>query len=93
MLEENYIDVKLTLKNEVHYYEVKTAGFAEDCIRQGLGQLLSYVHYENDKRKKKLIIFGKNKPNDQEVDFIDFVKSQFDKIDFEYLSLTEIENE
>lgn len=43
--------------------------------------------------KKKLIIFGKNKPNDQEVDFIDFVKSQFDKIDFEYLSLTEIENE
>jgi hypothetical protein len=93
VLEENYIDVKLTLKNEIHYYEVKTAGFAEDCIRQGLGQLLSYVHYENDKRKKKLIIFGKNKPNDQEVDFIDFVKSQFNKVDFEYLSLTEIENE
>lgn len=93
VLEENYVDVKLTLKNEIHYYEVKTAGFAEDCIRQGLGQLLSYVHFENDNRKKKLIVFGKNKPNAQETDFIDFVKSQFDKIDFDYLSLTEIENE
>jgi len=92
ILEENYVDVKVTLPNEIHYYEVKTAGFAEDCIRQGIGQLLSYAHFENDKRKKQLIIFGKNKPNISENTFIDFVKSKFNDIEFNYLSLSEIEN-
>ncbi len=91
ILEENYVDVKVTLPNEIHYYEVKTAGFAEDCIRQGIGQLLSYAHFENDKRKKQIIIFGKNKPTISENSFIDFVRSEIKNIEFNYLSLSEIE--
>ena len=92
ILEENYVDVKVTLDKEIQYYKVKTAGFAEDCIRQGLGQLLSYVHYENDKRDRRLIIFGKNRTTKSEIGFIDFVKAQLGKTTFEYLSLEDIEN-
>lgn len=92
ILEENYVDAKVELPKEIIYYEVKTAGFAEDCIRQGIGQLLSYVHFENDSRKKKIIIFGKNTPTESEKKFIEFVEAQFDKIEFEYMSLYEIEN-
>jgi len=91
ILEENYVDLKVLLPNETHYFEVKTAGFAEDCIKQGIGQLFSYVNYENDPRTKKIVIFGKNKPNKDEVSFIDFVKKHISQIKFEYLSLEEIE--
>lgn len=93
IFEENYVDVKVNQPTEIHYYEVKTAGFAEDCIKQGIGQLLSYTFYESDNRKKKLIIFGKNKPTKAEYKFIDFVKSQFQGIEFDYLSLKDIEQE
>lgn len=93
IFEENYVDVKVNQPNEIHYYEVKTAGFAEDCIKQGIGQLLSYTFFENDNRKKRLIIFGKNRPTAAENEFIAFVKRQFQAIEFDYLSLEDIENE
>ncbi len=40
--EKNFIDLLLVSDKEVHYYEVKTALASETCIKQGLGQLLSY---------------------------------------------------
>lgn len=42
ILEKNFIDLLLVTDKEVHYYEVKTAQAPETCIKQGLGQLLSY---------------------------------------------------
>lgn len=93
ILEENYVDVKVTQPDEIYYYEVKTAGFAEDCIKQGIGQLLSYSFFENDPREKNLIIFGKNKPTPDEINFINFVKGKLKGLGFNYLSLEEIENE
>lgn len=92
IMEENYIDIKVLQPNEIQYYEVKTAGFAEDCIIQSIGQLLSYINFENDHRKKKMIVFGKNDPTKSEIIFIDFVKRHFQEIDFKYISLNHLEN-
>lgn len=69
------------------------ASGTEDCIKQGIGQLLSYVHFENDRRKKKLIIFGKNAPTESEKKYINFIKKLFQKVDFEYMSLEDIESQ
>jgi len=93
IFEENYVDVKVIQPEEIYYYEVKTAGYAEDCIKQGIGQLLSYSFYENDSRKKNLIIFGKNNPTVAEYELIEFIKNECQGIRFDYLSLEEIENE
>ena len=93
ILEENYVDVKVSQPEKIYYYEVKTAGFAEDCIKQGIGQLLSYSFFENDPREKYLIIFGKNKATLAEIDFINYVKNRLKGLNFNYLSLDEIENE
>jgi len=92
ILEENYIDVKVTLPNEIQYYEVKTAGYAEDCIKQGLGQLFSYSFFENDKRNHRLIIFGQNKLTVSEVGFVKYIQDHLNNFSFEYLSLEEIED-
>jgi len=93
ILEENYIDVKVNQPDKIYYYEVKTTGFAEDCIIQGIGQLLSYSFFENDQRERNLIIFGKNRPTIAELEFINHVKKTLKGLKFNYLSLDEIERE
>jgi len=90
VLEENYVDVKVLQPNEIQYYEVKTAGYAEDCIIQAIGQLLSYINFEHDTRNKKMIVFGKNDPTLFEREFIEFIKGLFKDISFEYLSLNDL---
>lgn len=93
IFEENYVDIKVQQPDRICYYEVKTASFAEYCIRQGIGQLLAYSFSENDSLKKKeLVIFGKNKPTSDEIKFINFINNQLKEFDFSYLSLEEIES-
>lgn len=93
--EKNFIDILLVSESEVHYYEVKTSHSSEDCIKKGLGQLLSYSYYEEQvlskykDLKKKIVICGKLKPKPNDLKFIDYVNDSL-KVRFEYLSLDEI---
>jgi len=93
--EKNFIDLLLVSDDEVHYYEVKTAQTPEACIKQGLGQLLSYSYFEEQVHnkyktlKKKIVIFGKWKPKPYDLEFIDYVNNTLN-VSFEYLSLEEI---
>lgn len=82
-LEENNVDIKLFQQDSITFHEVKPYDLAEDCIRSGLGQLLSYVFFDSDKREKKIKIVGPNPPLKEEQDFIDFLKKTL-FIPFEY---------
>jgi hypothetical protein len=86
VLEENYVDIKVKLKNEIHFYEVKSSAFAADCIREGLGQIMSYMQKDDDDRTKILFIAGQYAPNQDEIDYLNFVKRKL-KIDFDYVSV------
>lgn len=86
VLEENYVDIKVKLKNEIHFYEVKSSAFAADCIREGLGQVMSYMQKDDDDRTKILFIAGQYPPNQDEIDYLSFVKREL-KIDFDYVSV------
>lgn len=83
-MEENFIDVKVEEETRITLYEVKL-GKPISCIKEGLGQVLSYIYrsYKDDKRKKKIVIVGPQAPDEQEKEFIDFIKTSL-KIDFEY---------
>jgi hypothetical protein len=74
VLEENYIDIQVKLEREIHIYEVKSSAFASDCIREGLGQILSYMQKDDDDRTKLLFIAGQYKPNQDEKDYLNFIK-------------------
>lgn len=86
VLEENYVDIKVKLKNEIHFYEVKSSAFASDCIREGLGQIISYMQKDDDDRTKLLFIAGQYPPNQDEIEYLNFVKKKL-KIDFDYVSV------
>jgi len=84
-MEEDFIDVIRENDKEIILYEVKPFAWAEDCIREGLGQLLSYAHQVKTKKKVKLIIVGPYEPNKEELEFIEYVQSLF-KLPFEYIN-------
>lgn len=83
ILEENHVDIKVLLDNELLFYEVKSASFASDCIREALGQVLRYVQRDSDLRKKSIIVAGQYEANPDEIEFIEFVKNHLN-IDFTY---------
>jgi len=86
ILEENYVDVKVIQPNYLGFYEVKSASYASECIKEALGQVLLYIHNDNDERRKKIYVVGQYSANEQDKLYIDFVKSQLN-IEFDYLNV------
>lgn len=82
-VEENYVDVKLITPSSITFYEVKSASYASDCIKDALGQLLSYAFSDSEKKKKKIVVVGQYPPNENELMFIEFIKEILD-IEFNY---------
>ena len=83
VLEENWVDVKLYLPNEIVFYEVKSDLNASSCVRNAIGQGLNYICSDRDSRPKKLVVVGPVQPNEQDRLFIEFVKRNL-LIEFDY---------
>jgi hypothetical protein len=82
-MEENFVDIKVVLPDKICFYEVKSSAYASDCIKEALGQILSYSYVDKDKKSKQLIVAGQYKPNDDEKNFIKYVKENL-KLNFDY---------
>ncbi len=81
--EENFVDIKLVLPHCLTFYEIKTASFASDCVKQALGQVLLYVHHDSDSRKKKIVVVGQYPPNQDDRGFIEYIQKLL-QIEFTY---------
>jgi len=83
-MEENFVDIILTTDETTELIEVKPYYTATHCIREGLGQLLSYYHKHYSKRKNvTLAIIGSKEPNADDKIFIKFIQSTLN-IKFRY---------
>ena len=85
-MEENFVDIKVVQSDRIYFYEVKSSAYASDCIREALGQILFYAHQEEDERPKQLIIAGQYQPNEDEIEFMEYVKKNLN-LDFGYESI------
>ncbi|MDO5969283.1 hypothetical protein Q4Q35_05635 [Flavivirga aquimarina] len=76
-------------------WKKRTSYSSEDCIKKGLGQLLSYVYHEEQTfdnykgLKKKIVICGKPKAKPNDLKFINYINNSL-KVKFEYLSIEDI---
>jgi len=86
ILEENYVDIKVKFPNKINFYEVKSASYASDCIKEALGQIISYSQKDNDKREKQLFVVGQYAPNEDEIEYLNFVKNNL-KLKFDYINI------
>lgn len=92
LMEEDNVDLKLLLGEEIIFYEIKPYAFAEDCIRAGIGQLLTYSHFDRSDKIKRLRIVGPYPPDSEELELIAFIKLQL-AIDFNYEVFNPEEND
>lgn len=84
ILEKDYVDITVFQSDKIILYEIKSSSYAEDCIREALGQILSYSYkYKDDKREKELVVAGQYKPSEGARQFIDFLKNNL-KLKFQY---------
>ncbi len=83
-MEENFVDIVFTTDETTELIEVKPYYTATHCIREGLGQLLSYYHKHYSKRKNvTLTIIGSKEPNTDDKEFIKFIQATLN-IKFRY---------
>jgi hypothetical protein len=83
-MEENFVDIVFTTDETTELIEVKPYYTATHCIREGLGQLLSYYQKHYSKRKNvTLTIIGSKEPNADDKKFIKFIQTTLN-IKFRY---------
>lgn len=73
------VDVKGKFKatDEWHYFEIKTSS-AKQSIREALGQILEYSHYDHlSTRASKLYIVGPEKPDEKDAAYIKKLRGMY----------------
>lgn len=85
-LEENFVDIKLTQKDYLALYEVKSSSYAGLCVRDALGQLLFYSSYDRDKRPRKHYVVGQYPMTENDKEYIDFLKRNLN-LEFDYINI------
>lgn len=86
LMEENFIDVRLIQPDCISFYEVKSASYASQCVKEALGQILLYSLNDKDERPKKHIIVGQYPANDNDRKYIEFLKQNL-KLEFDYMNI------
>lgn len=67
---------KFLKTDEWHYFEVKTSS-AKKSIREAIGQLLEYSHYPNYDRATKMYIVGPEKPDEQDIQYLQKLRANY----------------
>ncbi|MFN7141477.1 MAG: hypothetical protein ACK4UN_19280, partial [Limisphaerales bacterium] len=84
-LERNFVDLVVQDKDQLILYEVKPYSSVVLCVREALGQVITYAWKEqlDGTRKIKLVVVGPNRPNAEEKQFLHYVKDNL-TVDFDY---------
>lgn len=87
-IEKNRVDLKaLTHDKKWHFFEIKTDN-AKLSIRKALGQILEYAYYPNLKKAEKLIIVADDKPSQETIQYLEFIRKEFKlPINYQYFNL------
>jgi len=76
-IEKDWVDIRVDMDSHLVFYEVKPYDLAEDCIKEALGQLISYGFFSEDKREKRFVIVGPSEPDEEELAFLKYLKDNF----------------
>lgn len=73
----NSIDAVVKLKDELIYYEIKTASTARINIRESLSQLLEYSYWPRGEEASKLIIIGEASLDEEAEHYLITLRDKF----------------
>ncbi len=55
------VDAVVRLKDQFHFYEIKTYSNARACLRDAIGQLLEYSEWPGGQNAQRLVVVGEPK--------------------------------
>ncbi len=71
------IDIVRRRRNNLTFYEIKTANNVKSSIREALSQLLEYAYWNKIEGIEELIIVAPNKPTDEAIRYIEMLRNEF----------------
>ena len=75
--EQNYVDLRVVIPDEIIFYEIKTDTTAKKCIRNALGQLLEYSSYPAEQRAQKLVVVGDAPATNDDGNYLRYLRKQY----------------
>lgn len=76
-IEKGRVDIKAqTPAGNWHYFEIKTDS-PKLSIRKALGQVMEYAFFPSYERAERLIIIADEKPNDEAIEYLQFIREKF----------------
>lgn len=76
-IEKGRVDIKArTPAGNWHYFEIKTDS-SKLSIRKALGQIMEYAYFPCSERAERLIIIADEEPNDDEIQYLQFIRQKF----------------
>lgn len=77
-IEKSHVDIKAITHDGIwHYFELKTSS-PKQSIRLALGQIMEYAFFPNKDKAEKLIIVADEKPNDDVITYLEYIRNKFD---------------
>lgn len=86
-MELDSVDIQVRERKQLTLYEIKPYRSPLLCVRDALGQILSYAWREDasDNRRVRLVVVGPNRATKDDLQFIDFIKNSL-RVEFDYLA-------
>ncbi|MDR1871632.1 MAG: hypothetical protein LBS60_06835 [Deltaproteobacteria bacterium] len=83
--EDNRVDIKLKINDDITLIEIKCKDCARESIRQSIGQLLEYAHYNQSRETKNFVIVGNNEASLTESSFLELLSDLYKGLYFRYI--------
>jgi hypothetical protein len=76
-LEVEFVDLRLTLGDEITFFEIKTDSSAKRCIRNAIGQLFEYAKYATESKAHRWIVVGDPVPTASDGDYLKHLRDEY----------------
>lgn len=73
----NRIDIVVKINNKFTLYEIKTSLSVKSCIREAIGQLLEYAHFDDTIEINELVIASQNDITHSEQEYLSKLKNLY----------------
>lgn len=85
-----FVDIAVQGPNGMVYFEIKVATDLKSCIRQAVGQLLEYGHWDHSGRCQRMVIVSKFTLDDAGKAYLSLLKNQYG-LPLDYLQVSPVE--
>ncbi len=75
--EREFVDLRLTVRDEVTFFEIKIENSAKRCVRSAIGQLFEYSTYPAARRADRWVVVGSAPATADDQKYLAYLRDQY----------------